>query len=86
MEPSWEPDNEHVLFVSNDSVNSKESKHTFDIFQMKKDGSGLEQITHGADFNGYPVLTHDGKHIIFVSSRNAAHPGDRNLFIADWEP
>jgi hypothetical protein len=30
------------------------------------------------------MLSADGKRIVWASNRNAARPGDTNIFIADW--
>ncbi len=83
MDPSWMPDGEHIIFSSN---HLGRVGRIVELFIVKADGTGLEQITHGGGFNGFPVFTHDGKQLIFCSSRNAAHPGDVNIFVADWVP
>ncbi len=79
--PCWAPDGEHIVFSSN---NLNPYGKAFDLFMIKKDGTGLERITYGGGFNGFPVFTRDGKQIVFCSSRNATHPEDVNIFVADW--
>src|ERR1035437_9051158 len=81
LSPCWAPDGEHIIFSSN----YLDPTHlTFDLFMIKSDGTGLERITYGGGFNGFPVFTREGKQLVFCSSRNAAHPGDVNIFAADW--
>ena len=54
---------------------------TFDIFMINADGTGLEQITHT---DGFPMFSPDGKYLVFGSNRNESHPGNTNVFIAEW--
>jgi Tol biopolymer transport system component len=30
------------------------------------------------------MFTKDGKHLVFCSNRNGSHPGNTNIFVADW--
>ena len=48
------------------------------------DGTGLEQVTFDADFDGFPMFSPDGKKLVWASNRNAKTRGETNLFIADW--
>jgi Tol biopolymer transport system component len=50
------------------------------------DGTGLEQVTNDAEFDGFPMFSPDGKKLVWASNRAAA-PGSQstNLFIADWK-
>jgi len=32
------------------------------------------------------MFSPDGKRLVFVSNRNAKHPGEFNIFLADWIP
>jgi Tol biopolymer transport system component len=48
------------------------------------DGSGLERITYGARFDSFPMLSRDGKKLVFASTRNAKEPREFNIFTADW--
>lgn len=78
--PCWTPDGEHIIFARD----HLESHNSTDLFIVKSDGTGLERITDGGGFNGYPTFTRDGKHLVFCSGRNATHPNDVNIFVADW--
>jgi Tol biopolymer transport system component len=50
------------------------------------DGTGLERITFHAGFDSFPMFSPDGKRLVFISNRNAKHPGEFNIFLADWIP
>ena len=67
------------------SPNAKDpNQRNFDIFIMNADGSGLEQITFNETFDGFPMFSPDGKHLVFASNRNGKVEGEMNVFIADW--
>jgi TolB protein len=79
--PYFHPDGKRIIFASN----FKDPQHRqFDLFMIEKDGSHLEQVTHGGVFNSFPMFTRDGKHLVFCSNRNAAHPHNTNIIVADW--
>jgi len=48
------------------------------------DGSGLERVTYDEAFASFPMFSRDGTKLVFRGSRNAASPGDLNIFLADW--
>jgi Tol biopolymer transport system component len=48
------------------------------------DGAGMERITYNNTFDGFPMFSPNGKKLVFASNRNAAKPGETNIFIADW--
>jgi len=79
--PYFHPSGEWILFSSNlHDPNGRE----FDIFMVNVDGSGLEQITFTGGFDGFPMFSPDGKYLVFGSNRNESHPGNTNVFIAEW--
>jgi Tol biopolymer transport system component len=49
------------------------------------DGTGLEQITHDAIFDAFPMFSYDGKKLVFGSNRNNGGTHDTNLFLAEWQ-
>ncbi|MBI1757547.1 MAG: PD40 domain-containing protein [Fimbriimonas ginsengisoli] len=79
--PFVQPDDKHIIFSSN--VGDPKGR-TFELFRVNFDGAGLEQITHGGQFEGFPMFTRDGKHLVWASNRNGSKPRETNLFVADW--
>jgi len=79
--PYFHPSGEKILFSSNlgDSTGRE-----FDIYMVNVDGTGLEQITFSQGFDGFPMFSPDGKYLVFGSNRNESHPGNTNVFIAEW--
>src|SRR3989304_1679839 len=74
-------DDKRIIFASN----SQDPKgRMFHLYLMNDDGSGREQITFDGHFNAFPMFTRGGKHVIFVSDRNAKGSYEFNIFIADW--
>ncbi len=72
------PDGDHFVFVK------VLPPHNFEIFLMSMK-TGLQiRLTYNDAFDGFPVISPDGKFLLFSSSRNAK-PGERGLspFIMD---
>jgi Tol biopolymer transport system component len=56
----------------------------FDVFLVNPDGTGIEQITTNATFDGFPMFSPDGKQLVWASNRLVKNPHETNVFIADW--
>jgi TolB protein len=84
--PSWTPDGKQIIFASNHKNPVGRAAQNFDLFLVSLDGTGLTQITHDAQFDGFPMFSPDGKKLIWAASRYAAGERDVNIFIADWRP
>jgi len=80
--PYFHPDGTRIIFSTN--ITSQQGRGEFDLYMINTDGSGLERVTHAPDFDGFPMWSPDGRKLVFASNRNAASPGDTNIFIADW--
>lgn len=80
--PYFHPDGTRIIFSTN--ITSQAGRGEFDLYMINVDGTGLERVTYAEDFDGFPMWSPDGKKLIFASNRNAAAPGDTNIFIADW--
>ncbi len=80
--PYFHPDGKRIIFSTN--ITSQQGRGEFDLYMINVDGTGLERVTYAADFDGFPMWSSDGKKLVFASNRNAATPGDTNVFIADW--
>lgn len=81
---NWAPNflpNGNVIFCSNHEY---KRGFPFNMYIMKTDGSGIEKISHDKTFDAFPMLSPDGKKIIFCSNRNNGGTHDTNIFIADW--
>ncbi len=79
--PFFHPSGDKIVFSSN---LGDPTGREFDIFMINVDGSGLEQITYTGGFDGFPMFSPDGKYFVFGSNRNESHPGNTNVFIAQW--
>ena len=44
----------------------------------------IERIIFFNGFDGFPVFSPSGKHLVFASNRNQKKRGDTNLFLAEW--
>ncbi|MDQ3070038.1 MAG: hypothetical protein M3R55_09955 [Acidobacteriota bacterium] len=80
--PFFHPDGRRIIFSTN--ITDTRGRGEFDLYMIGSDGTGLERVTHAPDFDGFPMWSPDGRKLVFASNRNAAKPGDTNLFIADW--
>ena len=80
--PFFHPDGKRIIFSTN--ITSQQGRGEFDLYMINVDGTGLERITHAVGFDGFPMWSPDGRKLVFASNRNAATPGDTNLFIAEW--
>ncbi len=78
--PFFHPSGNKIIFSSNHVT----KRIPFNLFMINLDGTGLEQITFDTVFDSFPMFSYDGKKLVFASNRNAAHPHDTNLFVADW--
>lgn len=81
--PYFTPDGKRIIFCTNYFATDGK-KRNFDLAVINIDGTGLERVTFNDSFDGFPMFSPDGKKLVFGSNRNAATPGDTNVFIADW--
>ena len=79
--PFFLPGGREIIFSSN---LSDPKGREFELYLIREDGTGLTQVTFSPDFDGFPMLTRDGKRIVFASNRNGVKPHETNIFVADW--
>ena len=86
--PYWTPDGKRIIFSSN--FPNPRSRN-FDLFLVdaareRAGAEAVEQVTTHPDFDGFPMFSPDGSHLVFASNRNQKTRGDTNLFMARWKP
>ncbi|MCC6556490.1 MAG: PD40 domain-containing protein [Polyangiaceae bacterium] len=90
--PYFLPDSRRVIFSSD--VGSPAGAHgvpNFDLFVVDSQGAPgpdgvpqVERITFYEGFDGFPMFSPDGQHLVFASNRFGSRPGETNLFVARW--
>jgi len=82
---NWAPNflnNGRIIFCSNAEY---KRGFPFNMYLLNADGSGIEKISHDKGFDAFPMMSPDGKKILFCSNRNNGGTRDTNVFVADWE-
>ena len=79
--PFFLPGGREIIFSSN--LGDPKGRE-FDLYLIREDGTGLTRVTFARDFDGFPMLTRDGKRLVFASNRNGGAPHETNIFVADW--
>ena len=83
--PYMHPDGTKVIFCTNyGGIKAGQRMPVFNLQMMNLDGTGLEQITFGNTFDGFPMWSNDGKQFIWCSNRFGPTLHSTNIFIADW--
>lgn len=81
---NWAPNflrDGRIIFCSNHEY---KRGFPFNMYVVNADGSGLQKISHDKGFDAFPMMSPNGKKIIFSSNRNNRGTHDTNVFIADW--
>ena len=84
--PYFHPDGKRIIFSSNLETRGEGGRPSFHLYLVRDDGTGVERLTTEGHFNSFPMFSPDGKRLVWVSDRNAASPGEFNVFLADWVP
>ncbi|GIG70446.1 TolB family protein [Phytomonospora endophytica] len=83
--PEYSPDGEWIYF--NSEHGAKAPGHA-QIFRMRTDGSGLQQLTADERVNWFPHLSPDGWHVLYVSfpPGTLGHPADVEVILRVMGP
>jgi len=84
--PYFHPDGKRIIFSSNLETRGEGGRPSFHLYLVRDDGTEVERLTTEGHFNSFPMFSPDGKHLVWVSDRNATTPGEFNVFLADWVP
>lgn len=71
--PEYSPDGKYIYYNSSESG-------TMQIWRMKPDGSGKEQLTFDEYNDWFPHISPDGKWIVFISFPNTIDPKDHPFY------
>ena len=64
--PYWHPDGKHLIYAT-----SAHGHHNYELYWMNADGSGKTRVTFAPGFDGLPVFSGDGRHLMWSSKRTA---------------
>ncbi|KAH7403012.1 periplasmic component of the Tol biopolymer transport system [Cadophora sp. MPI-SDFR-AT-0126] len=80
--PEYSPDGSWIYF--NSELNSPNAQ----IFRMKRDGSGLQQLTFDERVNWFPHISPDGKRLVYLSfpTGTQGHPSDKDVILRAMDP
>lgn len=85
--PSFFPDGQRVIFSTNYASDPTQgTMGNFELYSIDIKGTHLERITFSPGFDGFPMFSPNGLHLVWASNRNAKAPHETNIFIADWVP
>ena len=79
-DPRLSPDGREILFVKSEPI-WKSDKRVSHIWRIDADGSGLVQMTNGADGENSPRWSPDGKTIAFVAKRISDRDSVAQVFL-----
>lgn len=81
---NWAPNflkDGRIVFCSNHEY---KRGFPFNMYILNADGSGMKKISHDKGFDAFPMMSPDGKKILFSSNRNNGGTRETNVFVADW--
>ena len=78
--PEYSPDGKWLYY--NGEAAARRPGHA-QIFRMRPDGSGVEQLTHDDRVNWFPHLSPDGKMMCYISfpEGTLGHPADKDVIL-----
>ena len=83
--PEYSPDGAWIYF---NSERAADRPGHAQIFRMKPDGSGIEQLTFDERVNWFPHLAPDGRQMVYISypEGTLGHPPDRDVILRLMHP
>jgi TolB protein len=74
--PEYSPDGQYIYFNS-------ERTGSMQIWRMKPDGSGQEQVTSDQYNNWFPHISPNGRQMVFLSYEKdvTGHPADKDVML-----
>lgn len=79
--PNFTADSKGIIFCSNHEY---KRGFPFNMYLTDLDGKNMQKISRDNGFDAFPMISPNGKKIIFASNRNNGGTRDTNLFLADW--
>jgi Tol biopolymer transport system component len=77
--PYFHPDGKHIVYAT-----SAHGHTNYEIYAMRDDGSHKTRITFREGFDGLPVFSSDGKHLMWTSKRSPDNTSQ--IFVARFTP
>jgi len=80
-------DGRRIIFTS-DLESTKHGEYS--LYMLDIATKQVERVTHPPNegempgFDGFPIFSPDGRHLVFISNRNRQKPHELNIFMADW--
>ena len=71
--PEYSPDGKYIYYNANQTG-------TMQVWRMKPDGSGNEQLTFDVHNNWFPHISPDGKWLVMISFPTTVAPGDHPFY------
>jgi TolB protein len=83
--PEYSPDGAWVYF---NSERAAERPGHAQIFRMRPDGAGIEQLTFDSRVNWFPHLSPDGRQMVYISypEGTSGHPADHDVILRLMHP
>ena len=83
--PEYSPDGAWIYF---NSERAADRPGHAQIFRMRPDGSGIEQLTFDSRVNWFPHLSPDGRQMVYISypEGTLGHPADKQVILRLLHP
>lgn len=83
--PEYSPDGAWIYF---NSERASERPGHAQVFRMRPDGSGIEQLTFDGRVNWFPHLSPDGRKMVYISypEGTLGHPADKQVILRVMHP